>query len=166
MHIALSSAITGHTTQGEGSGTQQHFYFHLLIAAHHTTLTFGLVGGNKEAMPPPPPSLHPTLSENQVLDHLRNLNIQQSLGPDELHHRVMREFTDAVTKPFSIVFLKLWQSGEVSGEQKKGNITPIFNRSIKDDPSNYQPVSLTSVLVTTTEQILLEVILGNMEGRG
>jgi len=32
----------------------------------------------------------PTEREDQVRDHLRNLNIQKSMGPDEMHPTVLR----------------------------------------------------------------------------
>ena len=60
-------------------------------------------------------------------------------SPEEPEHphmgpRVLRELVDVVTNTLSIVFEKLWKSGEVPGDWKKGNITPIFKKGKKDDP--------------------------------
>ena len=41
----------------------------------------------------------------------------------------------------------------------------IFKKSGKDDPGNYQPVSLTSVLGKIVEQISLAAVLRHMEER-
>jgi len=59
-------------------------------------------------------------------------------SPEEPEHphmgpRVLRELVDVVTNTLSIVFEKLWKSGEVPGDWKKGNITPIFKKGKKDD---------------------------------
>jgi len=68
-------------------------------------------------------------------------------------------------KPLSITFEKSRWPGEVPGDWKEGGVTRIVKTSKKDDPGNYQPVSLTSVLGKIMEQILLEAMLRHMEGR-
>ncbi|PKU40071.1 rna-directed dna polymerase from mobile element jockey- hypothetical protein [Limosa lapponica baueri] len=48
----------------------------------------------------------PTVGEDHVRDHLKNLKVHKSTGPDEIHLQILRELADEFDKPLSIMFEK------------------------------------------------------------
>ncbi|KAK4824547.1 hypothetical protein QYF61_016151 [Mycteria americana] len=59
--------------------------------------------------------------------------------------------------------MQSWLTGEVPADWRLANVTPIFKKGRKEDPGNYRPVSLTSVLGKLMEQIILSAITRHVE---
>jgi len=80
---------------------------------------------------------------NNLLCHLENY---KSIGLDGIHPRVLTELAAELAKPLSIIYQQSWLRGEVQDDWRTASVTPIYKKGGKEDPGNYRPVSLTSVL--------------------
>ncbi|KAK4825912.1 hypothetical protein QYF61_003407 [Mycteria americana] len=96
----------------------------------------------------------PIIQGEMVSDLLHHLDTHKSMGPDEIHPRVLRELVEVLTKPLSIIYQQSWLTGEVPADWRLA----IYKKGRKEDPENYSPVSLTSVLEKLMEQIILSAI--------
>lgn len=55
----------------------------------------------------------PLVEEDQVREYLSKPNIHKSMGPDGMHPKMLRELADGIMRQLPIVFVQLWQMGEM-----------------------------------------------------
>ncbi|RMC06839.1 hypothetical protein DUI87_16288 [Hirundo rustica rustica] len=82
----------------------------------------GLVGGARDQNGPL------VIQEEAVRELLGHLDIYKSMGPDGIHPRVMRELADELVKPLSIIYQESRLTGEVPGDWKLANVTPVYKK--------------------------------------
>ncbi|GAB0184487.1 mitochondrial enolase superfamily member 1 [Grus japonensis] len=98
-----------------------------------------------------------------VSDLLHHLDTHKSMGPDGIHPRALRELALVLTKPLAIICQQSWIAREVPVDWRLPNVTPIYKKGQKEDPSNYRSVSLTSVLGKVMEQVILSAITRHIQ---
>jgi len=62
-----------------------------------------------------------------------------------IHPRVLKELSEELAKPLSIIYQQSWLIGEIPDDCRIAIVTPIYKKGWKEHPGNYRPVSLTSV---------------------
>ena len=77
-----------------------------------------------------------------------------------MHPRAVRELADVIAEPLSIAFERSWRTEEVPEDWRKANVTPIFKKGKKEDPGNYRPVRLTSILGKVMQQLIHQASTG------
>ena len=90
------------------------------------------------------------------------LNTSKSQGSDGLHPKLIYELTDVICEPLTMIFNKSFETGIVSDEWKKGQITALFKKGTKKQASNYRTVSLTSVVSKIFEKLIRSRIVDHM----
>ena len=74
----------------------------------------------------------------QVGDHLMRLNVYKSMGLDNMHPNILKEWADVIIRLLTITFEKLWLSGKGPSDLKKRIIIPIFKKERKESPEDLQ----------------------------
>ena len=86
------------------------------------------------------------ISQKEILDLLKNLDIKKSTGPDGIPGRILEELKEEIISPLHLIFNKSLNEGEVPSDWKLANVTPIFKGGGKSDPKNHRPISITSIV--------------------
>ena len=100
-----------------------------------------------------------------VKDKLQALNPNKSPGHDKWHPYFLRELSEVISEPLSILFRKSMKEG-AHESWKKAIVTAIFKKGKKTDPGNYRPVSLTSVISKIMESIIRDAIVTHLVDNG
>ena len=112
----------------------------------------------------PFPSILPiNISVNGVQQLLGNLNVHKSTGPDCIPARLLKELSMELAPALSHIFQASLQQGCIPTEWKKANIVPIFKKGNRSLPSNYRPVSLTSICCKQLEHIIFSHIFSHLD---
>ena len=91
---------------------------------------------------------------NGIIKLLSNLRPDKAAGRDEIKPIVLRELRIEIAPVIQLIFEKSLATGKLPSDWTKANVTPIFKKGEKSDPSNYRPISLTFILCKVMDHII------------
>ena len=106
------------------------------------------------------------VTEEIVKAELLKLNENKSPGPDGISPRLLKQLHAVLSKPIAIIFRKSLTTSTVPQDWKQANISAIHKKGNRKSPSNYRPVSLTSVICNVLERIIRDSITSHMKTNG
>ena len=102
-------------------------------------------------------------TEKEMKEYLQKLKPNKSPGTDQIHPYLLRECAPYLAKPLSKLFNLTMKQGSLPSEWKLAEIRPIYKKKgSKSDPSNYRPVSLTSVTCKIFEKIVKKTLCNHL----
>ena len=99
-----------------------------------------------------------TLSENEVLNCLRSIDVSKASGPDGIPGRLLKAVAAEITPSLSRVFNLSLSSGKVPSAWKIALITPILKNGDPHVVTNYRHISLIDFIESIGEMYIQSLL--------
>lgn len=103
------------------------------------------------------------MSRLELEKELEAVDKTKASGPDEISCWVLKECAKKLSEPLFIICKDSFQKGKLPESSKQANIVPLFKKGNRQDPLNYRPVSLTSVVCKIMEKIIRRYWVEHLE---
>ena len=103
------------------------------------------------------------ITYDNVYSALCKLNVSSTPGGDGVHPQVLRSCAGLLAYPLTLLFERSLRSSDIPSPWKWSVVVPLFKSGSRSSPTNYRPVSLTSVCCKTMERVVAEKIWDYLE---
>ena len=94
------------------------------------------------------------ITVSEVRNALKELKSKKATGVDGIPSRLIKDGSDALASPLSVIFNLTIQQNVIPAEWKKAKVTPLHKSGTKDDPRNYRPISVLPVVSKVLERLI------------
>ena len=110
------------------------------------------------------PSMDPiTVTVKGVQKLLQNLKPHKAGGPDKIPSRLLKlaaaELSPGLTKLYQLSL----DQGQIPQDWETANVSPVFKKGNRSTPSNYRPISLTSIACKVLEHVVFSNIMSHFD---
>ena len=100
------------------------------------------------------------LTPEDVRSVIRNLNTSKSVGPDQIHNKVLVAACPVLLEPLTFLFNKSLHEGIFPLHWKTAHVTPIYKlKGERSNCTNYRPISLLSCVGKILEKCIQKHLL-------
>ncbi|KAK4324575.1 hypothetical protein Pmani_004786 [Petrolisthes manimaculis] len=104
-----------------------------------------------------------SLSEAEVRSSLSALEEVKAVGPDGVSPRVLRRCSKELTSPLTKLFRAILHHNQWPRLWKTSHVVPVHKKGSRSEVTNYQPVSLLSVISKVLEGIITQRLTTHLE---
>jgi hypothetical protein len=98
-----------------------------------------------------------------VYKKLEKLRMDKATGADNLLSKFLKEITNEISYPLTVVLSKSFEEGLIPEDWKLANVSPVFKKGSRGQVGNYRPISLTSQICKIFESIMRDAIIQHLE---
>ena len=85
------------------------------------------------------------------------------MGLDNIHPATLKNLAEVFAKPLTLIFQASIDSEKLPCVWKDACVTPLFKKGSKNEPCNYRPVSLTSIVCKVLEKLIRKHIIDHLD---
>jgi hypothetical protein len=97
---------------------------------------------------------HITITYMDVINVLQKLDINKAYGPDGLATIIYKNCAHTLAPSLVLLFNLSLDLGILPADWKAANIVPVFKKGVKNDITNYRPISLLPVAIKIMERCI------------
>jgi hypothetical protein len=101
----------------------------------------------------------------EVRTACKHIPLNTALGPDGMHPLFLRHAGPVATELLCRIFNAIHTIGYVPQSWRDADIVSLFKKGARSDPSNYRPISLTSVMARMYERMIEPRLRAIIEAR-
>ena len=102
-------------------------------------------------------------TESDIAQAIKELKPNSAAGPDGIPPILLQKCCNQICLPLHIIFKNSINTGEVPGFLKDAIVIPIHKGGLRNDPKNYRPISLLSLILKVFEKVICKKIVIYME---
>ena len=102
------------------------------------------------------------INVHEVKRKLDGIKYGKSPGPDNITSNILRMCSESLAEPLCLIFQNSLDTGQVPRDWKLAKVVPIFKKGARGKPSNYRPVSLTSLVGKIMESLIRDKVTDHL----
>ena len=99
------------------------------------------------------------ITESIIIDFIKELSSNSAAGRDGIPASLLLNYPSELAPSLLILFKQSMDSGVIDPSFKEAAIVPVFKSGDRTVPSNYRPISLTSVIIKVFERVIRKQIV-------
>lgn len=132
-----------------------------LLNSYFTTV---FTSENTNNIPSLDPLSHPEMCPIEItyqgiVKAIQNLKTSSSSSDDQINSKLLKNTKHVSSQFLTLIFAQSLPSGQLPTNWRVGRVIPIFKAGDRNLPSNYHPISLTSISCKLLEHILYSNII-------
>ena len=102
-------------------------------------------------------------TREKVMAKIDKLKNGSAPGNDKIEVVLLKAVKSEIAEPLTMIYTKSFQTNDIPADWKDSNITPVFKKGSKSNPSNHRPLAMTPIPCKIMESIIKDDIVAHLE---